>query len=351
MSGAQMDALIGQLLLIAGDYRQDDPERRLTRERAENWLSQFPSAERNDILSETVNLVGHAYVSRGMATNLLKKVLRKDLFGGSTIHSHCKTELARTGWLVTQPESSSQADLLRLLDEVLDDSFRGLARTHGDHQAARYVLLDDALFTGITVRDGLLADHHGRPVIDWTPTDAEIWVVVPACFKEGWAYAKQRVNPHLQGRRLERHCHGDLEFSGREGSAHDVLWPTEIAIRGLANSAVNAYVAEEQAALTEKRPGRSIFREGARASDAGMFSSVQRRDLIEARFLEAGVRIRAERDHELRADDRPLGFEKLKGLGFGAPVITYRNAPNNAPLVLHEGPLALFPRANRHRAT
>ena len=40
-------------------------------------------------------------------------------------------------------------------------------------------------------------------------------------------------------------------------------------------------------------------------------------DLIEARFLEAGVRIRADSDHELRADDRPLGFEKLKGLGFG----------------------------------
>lgn len=82
-----------------------------------------------------------------------------------------------------------------------------------------------------------------------------------------------------------------------------------------------------------------------------MFSSIQRRDLIEARFLEAGVRIRAGSDHELRADDRLLGFEKLKGLGFGAPVITYRNAPNNAPLVLHEGPLALFPRSNRHRAT
>lgn len=351
MSGAQMDALIGQLLLIAGDYRQDDPERRLTRERAENWLSQFPSAERYDILSETVNLVGHAYVSRGMATNLLKRFLRKDVFGGSTVHSHCKKELARTGWLVTQPESSSQADLLHLLDEVLDHSFRGLARTHGNHEAARYVLLDDALFTGYTVIGGLLDDHHGRPVIDWTPTDAEIWVVVPACFKEGWADAKKYLNPRLQGRRLERHCHRDLELSGREGSAHDVLWPTETAIRDLASPAVNAYVAEEQAALTEKSPGRSIFREGALASDPGMFSSIQRRDLIEARFLAAGVRIRAESDHELRADDRPLGFEKLKGLGFGAPVITYRNAPNNAPLVLHEGPLALFPRCNRHRAT
>lgn len=145
MSGAQMDALIGQLLLIAGDYRQDDPERRLTRERAENWLSQFPSAEGYDILSETVNLVGHAYVSRGMATNLLKRFLRKDLFGGSTVHSHCKKELARTGWLVTQPESSSQADLLHLLDEVLDHSFRGLARTHGNHEEARYVLLARAV--------------------------------------------------------------------------------------------------------------------------------------------------------------------------------------------------------------
>lgn len=125
MSGAQLNSLIDQLLLIAGDYRQDDPERRLTRERAETWLSQFPAAERYDILSETVNLVGHAYVSRGTATNLLKRFVRKDLFGGSTVHSHCKKELARTGWLVTQPESSSQADLLRLLDEVLDDSFEG----------------------------------------------------------------------------------------------------------------------------------------------------------------------------------------------------------------------------------
>lgn len=247
MSNAQIDAVIVQLLRVAGDYRHDDPERRLTRERAETWLSQFPAAERYDILSETVNLVSHAYVSRAMATNLLIRFLITDLFGGSTVHSRWKEELARTGWLVTQCESSSQADLLRLLDEVLDRNFKGVARKHGNHEAARYVLLDDALFTGYTVIDGLLRDHHGKRVIDWTPTDAEIWVVVPACFKEGWTYAKECLGPYLQGRRLERHCHRDLELSGREGSAHDVLWPTETAIRSLANPAVNAYVAAERA--------------------------------------------------------------------------------------------------------
>lgn len=351
MSAARLNAVINRLMLVAGDYRQHDPERLLTPERVMRWLSQFPDAEHYDILSETEYIVSRTYVSRATTTNLLTLFLRRDLFGGCSVRSDCKKELARTGWLVTQPESSSQADLLVLLDEVLDSRFKGLTRSHGDHEASRYVLLDDALFTGYTVIGGLLRNHHGKQVIDWTPTDAEIWVVVPACFKEGWKYAKAELTPYLQGRRLERHCHRDLELSGRTGSAHDVLWPTETAVRALGNPAVDSYVAEEQAALAEKQPGRSIFRTGALALDRGTFSSVERRDLVEARFLEAGVRIRTESGHELRPEDRPLGFEKLKGLGFGAPVITYRNAPNNAPLVLHEGPLALFPRHNRHRPT
>lgn len=337
--------LIDELIEIAGDYRPYDPERRMTRERAKRWLAQFPADERHDVLSETVHLLGRSYISRATAGNLLARFLRTYVFGGSTVFRQWQLELARTRWAVTQPKSSSQYDLLRLLDEVLRTRFKGLSRVRADSRFTRYVLLDDALFTGNTAIHGLLAEHRGRRVIDLTPPDAEIWVVVLAYYQQGWEYVKRQLAPFLGDRRLQINHH--LCLGDRFGSANDVLWPTESAVRATTDPAVEAYVAEQQAALQQKFPTRSVLRTGAAAASAGGFTSLARRELLEARFLQAGVRIRADTAHAVHGNDRPLGFEKLIGLGFGTPLITYRNAPNNAPLVLHRGAYALFPRRIR----
>ncbi|WP_439331430.1 phosphoribosyltransferase-like protein [Pseudomonas aeruginosa] len=76
-----------------------------------------------------------------------------------------------------------------------------------------------------------------------------------------------------------------------------------------------------------------------------IFSSEQARNLIEQEFLTKGVLIR-ERCPNLGIRQRPLGNSVLETLGFGATFVSYRNCPNNAPLVFWVGDpwYPLFPR-------
>ena len=106
----------------------------------------------------------------------------------------------------------------------------------------------------------------------------------------------------------------------------DVLWPAAI----LSNLAVMDYINELK--------NTPILRKASNAGNKVIFSGEKGRSVLEQEFLKAGARIRKS-FHEFygRQDPymRPLGkivFENR--LGFGSLIVTYRNCPNNAPLVL-----------------
>jgi len=69
-----------------------------------------------------------------------------------------------------------------------------------------------------------------------------------------------------------------------------------------------------------------------------IFSSEKNRIILEREFTLAGLKINSSiHDEEKKLYWKPLGITPLKGLGFGAMVLTYRNCPNNTPLVLWWG--------------
>jgi hypothetical protein len=74
---------------------------------------------------------------------------------------------------------------------------------------------------------------------------------------------------------------------------------------------------------------------GGKASTQ-LFSSEDARHVVEQAFLKKGAYI-----YSLPQDPaqsmRPLGYSRLRSPGFGSTVVTYRNCPNNAPLVLWWG--------------
>jgi hypothetical protein len=57
---------------------------------------------------------------------------------------------------------------------------------------------------------------------------------------------------------------------------------------------------------------------------------------LEQEFLKAGAVIRAE-NNNLNRYARPLGNRIMESFGFGALIVTYRNCPNNSPLVFWAG--------------
>ena len=113
----------------------------------------------------------------------------------------------------------------------------------------------------------------------------------------------------------------------------DVLRPTTIP----ADLATRAYVAGlNQAPIIRTVGGKSPI---------GIFSGEPGRHLLEQEFLVAGVRVRDMCPH-LNNFMRPLGNMLFESLGFGSTIVTYRNCPNNAPLVFWAGNpwYPLFPR-------
>jgi hypothetical protein len=118
------------------------------------------------------------------------------------------------------------------------------------------------------------------------------------------------------------------------------LWPKEID-----DSLVIGYAEKISAEMNRQRGFKPVlFRPPSLAED-NLFSSVENRDLVEAVFLRAGT------DLVLAAANpapsmRPLGFEALTSLGFGAMFATYRNIANNCPLVLWYGDPDNYPKGH-----
>ena len=124
-----------------------------------------------------------------------------------------------------------------------------------------------------------------------------------------------------------------LEDQKINTNSSDVLRPVTIPD----DDAVNEYVK----AMTHKPHLRTAGQVGG----VGIFSSDAGRQLLEQEFLKAGVQIR-KLCPQLNKYQRPLGNSVLETLGFGSLIVTFRNCPNNAPLVLWVGEpwYPLFPR-------
>lgn len=87
------------------------------------------------------------------------------------------------------------------------------------------------------------------------------------------------------------------------------------------------------------------LRNGSAASSQKVFVDDNHRSTCEEVFLDRGVWIR-DQCPRLTKYQRPLGNYVLETPGFGATFVTFRNCPNNAPLVFWAGDpwYPLFPR-------
>lgn len=81
---------------------------------------------------------------------------------------------------------------------------------------------------------------------------------------------------------------------------------------------------------------RHLFRTYPWTNDAGIFSCVENRSIVEREFLLKGIEI-ASKTHCDENGLYPLGFNLWPSLGFGSFCATYLNISNTCPLVLWWG--------------
>ncbi len=319
-------ALLKATAAIISDYRIDEipaPDAA----HVEKWLSQFDKAVQDDLLNEMHHVLGRTYVPKSKVERFLSSLVTNDkLTGGNP-----RTFWNATKFLDVQTRGRSQREFLALFAKPLKE-ITGLELAQCGKSPSQYVYIDDGIFTGTTIINGL-----SKWLETTAPNETVVHVIVIVGHSGGQYYAKQSLIKAMEktGKKMQlywwaMHILEDRKYYIYES---DVLRPTVIPKDG----PTETYAASLKYEPTLRRPGST--------GRLGIFSTENGRHLLEQQLLMKGCKIRID-SPRLPTYARPLGDMVLQTLGFGSTFVTYRNCPNNAPLAFWAGNpwYPLFPR-------
>jgi hypothetical protein len=323
---AERDDLLASIAATTADYREADREAP-TPERVERWINQFDAAVQLPILREMDHVLKKTYFSRADARKFLAGLFQTEKLVGDDPCTFWKG----VKFLDIQGGGASQKEMLALFSKVLEKNC-GLEANDCGTDPHAFVYLDDAIFTGNRVRR-----DFETWIAEQFPAEAKVHVITIALHTGGQYYANGKIKDAAKaaGKDIDLTWWRAIELEDRKAhtTTSDVLRPVAIPD----DEDVKAYVADMRYPPNLRTAGH--------VGGNGIFSSDAGRQLLEAEFLKAGVRIRQMCPH-LNQYQRPLGNTILDTLGFGSLIVTFRNCPNNAPLALWAGDpwYPLFPR-------
>ncbi len=323
---AERDDLLASIAATTADYREGDLAAP-TSEHVERWISQFDAGVQLPILREMDHALKRTYFSRRGTGEFLAGLFQTGKLVGEDPCAFWRG----VKFLDIQGGGASQKEMLALFSKVLESKC-GFEIAECGAAPHTFVYLDDAIFTGNRVR---------RDLETWiakdAPAEAKIYVITIALHRGGQYYADGKIKETAKavGKNVDLKWWRAIELEDRKAhtTTSDVLRPVAIPD----DEGVKAYVAGMRFPPNLRTAGN--------VGGNGIFSSDAGRQLLEAEFLKAGVRIRQMCPH-LNHYQRPLGNMILDTLGFGSLIVTFRNCPNNAPLAFWAGDpwYPLFPR-------
>lgn len=283
----------------------------------DRWASQFTPQNKLDFLREFDHVLKQTFLTKEMVSKFLNGLVKNEKLVGED----AKTYWASANLLNIQQAGQSQKAMVELFAQALQEQcglkLANLGTDNGD-----YIYLDDVLFTG-----GRVATDLEKWITEKAPAKAKVHVILIALHTSGHYYltaTRLRKSISSSGKKIEIHFWRLLSVENQKihKDTSTLLWPAVIPN----DVAVQAYIeSEKKYPLALRKPGGPL----------GVFSSETGRQLLEAEFLIAGVKIRSKiktpKDYV-----RPLGHSSF-GAGFGSLIATYRNCPNNCPLPLWWG--------------
>ncbi|MEQ8736320.1 MAG: hypothetical protein RIC29_15450 [Rhodospirillaceae bacterium] len=318
MSDSTYSKACENLSNIIEDYRQDELAT-LTPEHVERWANQFEEMDRHQIVTETANILNKTYVSEKKVDGFLKSVLNDSNFTAGDP----KKFWQNVGLLDIQPNSRSQKELNRKLCELCKQEY-GVDIAVNSSKNNVWIYLDDGIFTGHQMTVDLSNWIEANNV-----ENVEIRTVVIGAHKFG-EYELSKLGIKVQKERsitVKPWAVIRLENRKTYRANSDVLWPTFIPDGGMV---------EEWLTKREMKLDHFHSRSGENLGDANLFSTSSARAKLEYAFMERGAYICTLGASNNRMM-KPLGYSTFRSVGFGTLFCTYRNCPNNAPLVLWWG--------------
>ncbi len=315
---------------ITTDYRAGEIPA-ITPEHVDTWVRQFEQFNFDEqhqltILSEMERILRRFYISRATATGFLQDIIgNQDIFGADP-----RAGVAGTKFLRIQRKGNSQNELLELMAEAVQQQY-GLRLDDCGADPTKYIYLDDCIYSGNTLAHDLenwfpqANDRVPLTTLTFALHTIGIWRL----------YRLQRRFLQEKGIRIEYRAPRSLQLKNNpsgDGNFSDCYWPREIA--GFCEA--DNYIAELRRKREGQQRGPRVYRPNGNPYREEIFSSADARDNIEYAFLRAGLHI-MRIPQNANQHMRPMGYEYLESLGFGALPVFYRNISNNAPLALWWG--------------
>ncbi|PBB52138.1 hypothetical protein CK223_31050 [Mesorhizobium loti] len=292
------------------------------------WVRQFPEASQEPILAELGHVFSTTYFTRKNVASFLSGIaVNEKLTSGDP-----KEFWKNVKVLQLQTAGNSQKDMLSIFDKALQNTCGLRIADCGGNAPDTFLYIDDVLFSGGRIKYDIV-----KWIREAAPQKAKLAIVTIAYHSLGqWRTGKDIADAAKEaGKTINVTWWRVFQIEDRKAymTNSDVLRPTVIP----ADPATVAYVQSLNSEPVLRTPGQ--------VGGLGFFSSENGRALLEQQFLMAGVKVRAMCPY-LNIYMRPLGNSIMGTIGFGSTIVTYRNCPNNAPLVLWAGDpwYPLFPR-------
>ncbi|TDQ79762.1 phosphoribosyltransferase-like protein [Sphingobacterium yanglingense] len=316
---------------VLADYENNA----MTTDHVLDWVSQFNEDDQEFVLDELLHIFKQTYLSKTECRKFIQSCLEN--WTKEFKYKDVASFIAETAFLDLQPEHKSQRELLNLLDEILIEH-HDCNLTQSARRIKRYIYLDDVLSTGSKLFYDLdtwfKSSNNFNPAISnfqsIRDTKSPVLVVVICGHTWGADNAEFRLIKSV-GTEIKKIL------------AIKAWYWIENNIRGYKQKLNNmipldhqdSYVHDYWNSLTATDKVEYAFRSPQKPVEEELFSSAASRNRIETLFLVKGIEILS-RVGELKVGQiRPLGYtiKSHKTFGLGTLFFTYRNIPNNCPIV------------------
>lgn len=345
VSIGNQNLLIESIYKTLEDYRADEnnPLVRVTTDRIKNWIDQFDKELRIPILTELKNVFEKRYCSKKDVREFLEAIIQK--LTQDFNFSSPADFLKNSDFLCLQPEGKSQRIMLSLFDELIQEKY-GLSLADCGTNSKKYsIYIDDILCTGLTlisdIKDWSEQNFSANKTNAQAVADNSTTLVFAYVFIHEKNYRKKVAemrhkisndvsSKHKMYRLIE------IENGIGQSSKIDLLYPLENGQPQIVTDYKNEII-ERVDNHTKKYNTVSqeeFFRPAGQPASEQFFSSAPNRVIVENAFLQKGIEI-LRNANPTNKNMRALGYSipALKNFGFGALCFTWRNVPNNAPLV------------------
>ncbi len=341
-----MEELIASIATTLKDYREDEDNTsvQVSEDHITEWIAQFEEELQVPILTELNNIFKKRYCSKKNLRRFLE-LLIEALTKDSGLSSEVDF-LKNAQFLSLQGHGKSQTIILEILKEVIFDKYDFSFDKCGASSRKYSIYIDDVLCSGLTlisnIQEWSKSEFENGKTNKQAVEDGSTKLFLNYIFVHEKNFDKKlyemekRISAKFSAKIKSYHMH-EIQNTLIPTSKVDLIFPNSVEqpenveqYRAEIIETVDAYSKEKG----YKTSAEEFFRPNKLPKDEKFFTSPENRKLVEDAFLQKGIEILGKANVNNK-NMRALGYSmpSVKSFGFGALCFTWRNVPNNTPLV------------------